>query len=544
MNSSKSSDLIGHWPLLGDSKNAAANSMHANPAGNVSFDADGAVFDGRGAKLVIEDAGSCFGRGDFTLSARIRIDAGEAESIGDIAGKFDPATRTGFNWSVVDHGGVTCASSNYRNLNFSFDAGTTPQWSNCGRPGNAGLICALTAHRGELYAATSEFGETDIGRVFRYAGKQQWEDTRIPCTANTVCGLASIDGVLYASSGRYDPRNSSLPMLGNLNEQTRIWRLEPDGTWRDCGNPCPTSNDLYNLAIYRGRLYGTPSYSRGLYRLEADGSWTKCAEGYPRFLSLCQWRGHLYGASNKGLRHQGPPPERKITFTLLPDSDGVYRYDDRTDSWTGCGKIPNEDQMYSFAVHRGALYTGTWPSAKVFRSVSGMGWEDCGRFHPDEKEVMGMCIYNGMMYAGTLPAADVYRYDGDHNWTNVGNVDQTQGVKYRRAWSMAVHDGRLFVGSLPAGNVYAMNVGAVAGDSHQLTTGWHHVAAVREGGAARLYINGQLRGRSEGSAGNLDLTNRAPLTIGLGAHDYFRGKIADLRLHGRALAKDELQSLE
>jgi hypothetical protein len=227
----------------------------------------------------------------------------------------------------------------------------------------------------------------------------------------------------------------------------------------------------------------------------------------------------------------------------LPDSDGVYRYDDRTNAWTGCGKIPNEDQMYSFVVHRGAIYTGTWPNAKVFRSATGIGWEDCGQFHPDEKEVMGMCIYNGMMYAGTLPAADVYRYDADHHWTNVGNVDQTQGVKYRRAWSMAVHDGRLFVGSLPAGNVYAMNVGAVASDSHQLTTGWHQVAAVREGDKAILYIDGQLRGQSKAIAPHLDLTNRLPLTIGLGAHDYFKGKMADIRLFGRALQPREIGTL-
>lgn len=60
---------------------------------------------------------------------------------------------------------------------------------------------------------------------------------------------------------------------------------------------------------------------------------------------------------------------------------------------------------------------------------------------------------------------------------------------------------------------------------------------------AKVYINGQLRGKSDAYAANLDLTNRAPLTIGLGAHDYFRGKMADLRLHGRALAEGEIQSL-
>lgn len=543
MSSSKSTDLIAHWPLQGHSKNAVSDALHGTPKGNLTYDSHGAVFNGRDARLVIQDSESRFGRDNFTLSARIWIDAGEAESIGDIASKFDPITRSGFNWSVVDHGGVTSASSNYRNLNFSFDAGTTPKWTDCGRPGNARLISALTAHRGELFAATSEFGDTEIGRVFRYAGNQQWEDTQLPCKANTAFGLASIDGVLYAATGRYDPRNSSLPLVGNLNLETRVWRLDENGKWHDCGNPNPESEDLYNLAIYRGRLYGAPSYSRGLHRLEADGKWTRCADGYPRFLSLCQWRGHLYGASNRGLRHQGPPPERKITFTSLPDSDGVYRFDDHTNEWTACGKIPNEDQMYSFVVHRGELFTGTWPNCKVFKSATGIGWEDYGQFHPDEKEVMGMCIYNGMMYAGTLPAADVYRFDGPHRWTNVGNVDNTQGVKYRRAWSMAVHDGRLFVGSLPAGNVYAMNVGAVASDSHQLTTGWHKVAAVRDVNTARLYINGQLKGQSTADVAQMDLTNYLPLAIGYGAHDFFKGKMADLRLFGQAIQKHEIESL-
>jgi len=333
-----------------------------------------------------------------------------------------------------------------------------------------------------------------------------------------------------------------MPDVGNMKEEMRAWRLDAGGKWQDCGVPCAGNGELCMLGIYRGQLYATPSFRRGLSRYDGDRTWAVCAEAYPRFLSLCQWRGHLYGASNKSLRELGPPPEREIRFIMLPDADGVYRYDDGSDAWAGCGDIPVETQMYAFAVHRGALHTGTWPSSKVYRSSTGVGWEDCGRLHPDEKEVMAMCVYNGMLYAGTLPAADIYRLDADAHWTKVGNVDSTPDVKYRRAWSMAVHDGGLFVGALPSGHIWEMRTGAIASDSHQLTTGWHHVAAVREGSTAKIYVDGQMRGQCLSDA-SLDLSNRMPLTIGFGAHDYFRGKMSDLRLYGRALQHEEVQRL-
>lgn len=538
---------VGDWPLKGSLINACGDRWHGQAMGNLCFSPDGAVFDGRSARFEIRQVDDLFARGDFTLSADIRIDSAEAESIGDLATKFDPLTRTGFNWSIMDHGGVTSASSNYRNLSFCFDAGSAPQWSDCGRPGNALHICALTVHLGRLYAATFEHGDGEIGRVFRYAGNQRWEDSGVPCKANSVFSLASIDDVLYAASGRYDPRNSALNDTGNMNEETRIWRMDDSEKWQDCGSPRPEGDDLYMLGIYRGRMYAAPSFSRGLYRYEHGQRWTVCAESYPRLLALCQWRGHLYGGSNKALRTLGPPPQREIRFTMLPDADGVYRYDDTTDAWTGCGPIPTETQMYAFCVHRGSIFTGTWPSARVFRSTSGIGWRDCGNLHPDEKEVMAMCVYNGMMYAGTLPGADIYRYDGGERWTQVGNVDSTPNVKYRRAWSMAVHDGTLFVGALPSGRVHAMRTGVAATDSAQMPNdgAWHRVTAVREGATARIYLDGQIRAESAAAkSSNFDLINSLPLQIGFGSHDFFRGKMANLRLYDCALSSRQIGQMD
>jgi hypothetical protein len=40
-----------------------------------------------------------------------------------------------------------------------------------------------------------------------------------------------------------------------------------------------------------------------------------------------------------------------------------------------------------------------------------------------------------------------------------------------------------------------------------------------------------------------DLSNRVPLTIGFGQHDYFKGKLRDLRMYGRALTDAEIREL-
>lgn len=532
---------VGHWPLTGHCDSIVPSKLSITPPKAMRFDG-AALFDGKSTALLVNGVSKSFGKDGFSLSVHIHIEPNDASGIGDIASKFTPATRTGFNLSVADHGGVTSASSNYRNLNFSVDADTTPHWEDCGRPGNARHICALTVCNGDLYAATFEHGDGEIGHVFKYKGNRRWEDTGLPCSANCAFGLAAIDGVLYATSGRYDPRNSALPDTGNMDEQTRVWRLTPSKAWEDIGSPPAAEDDLYNVGIYRGKLYATGSFHRGLYRYDDEHGWRACSFPYPRFFSLSQWRDELYAASNKSLRTLGPRPEREIFFQSLPDADGAYAYNDRNDVWRGTGEIPVETQMYGFCVHRGALHTGSWPTCKVFRSACGTGWTDIGALHPDEKEVMAMCVYNGMMYAGTLPAADIYRYDGDHEWTRVGNVDATTGVKYRRAWSMAVHDGQLFVGALPSGHVHAMRTGAVASDSHQLTAGWHHVAATFDGRISRLYVDGKLRSEAQ-SAQPLDIANDAPLLIGLGAHDYFKGKMKDLRLYDGPLAEGDITHL-
>ena len=58
------------------------------------------------------------------------------DAIGDIAGKYDPETRRGFNFNIKRHSGVTSSHSNDRNLHFGIDSGVLDEaWTDCGRPG-------------------------------------------------------------------------------------------------------------------------------------------------------------------------------------------------------------------------------------------------------------------------------------------------------------------------------------------------------------------------------------------------------------------------
>src|SRR5437763_11482787 len=109
---------------------------------------------------------------------------------------------------------------------------------------------------------------------------------------------------------------------------------------------------------------------------------------------------------------------------------------------------------------------------------------------------------------------------------------------------MAVFQGRLFCGTLPSGRVHALDVGAVVSHDHELKSGWRHLAALRQGQHLKLFVDGKhvaTSARFDPAA--FDLTNNRPLTIGFGAHDYFRGSLSDVRLYERALEAEEIAAL-
>jgi gamma-glutamylcyclotransferase (GGCT)/AIG2-like uncharacterized protein YtfP len=222
------------------------------------------------------------------------------------------------------------------------------------------------------------------------------------------------------------------------------------------------------------------------------------------------------------------------------DGGRVYRYDG--EAWKDLGQLGDNTQTYSFAVHRGRLCVGTWPSGKVYR-WNEERWEDLGRLG-NELEVMGMLVHNGHLYAGTLPLAEVYRYDGGQTWTRLKQLDATPDVKYRRAWTMAQYDGRLFCSTLPSGRVYSLEAGPCVTHDREFPPGWQHLAAVKHGGRLKLYVNGKLAAESRPfDPAKFDLTTDAPLRIGAGAGDSFRGSLSDVRLYRRALDEAELGAL-
>jgi hypothetical protein len=518
--------LLAHWPLASDFQDHTGHGH--NPAVHaVDFAAgsdgqdQGARFDGREGRLEISSSDSLrLGTGDFTVAGWIYTAEKLDDNLGDIASKFDPATRTGFNFGIMNYAGVTSNQPNFRHLQFGIDAGGTGgQWTDCGRPGNAVLIYGLAVFDGALYAGTCEAGAAESGHLYRYEGGADWTDLGSPHRSNAVSALAVHAGRLYAGVSRYRLRGSSLAESENPHLGGKVYRYEGDQTWTDCGQ-LPGVEAINGLVVYRGSLYASSTYApAGLFRYEGDTTWTDCGspEG-KRVEALTVHDGHLYATGY--------------------DEGAVYRYDGR--SWEHCGLLGDNTQTYSFAMYQGRMHVGTWRSGKVFEQAGDGSWADAGRLG-EELEVMGMAVYNGQLYAGTLPLAQVYRYAGDARWVLSGRLDHTPDVNYRRAWTMAVHQGRLFCGTLPSGHVYSLKAGECVTLDKELPAGWCHVAAVKDGGRLKLFVNSRLAAESDAfDPKQYDLTNDRPLTIGFGQHDFFHGRMRDVRLYSRALSAADL----
>ena len=532
--------LVGHWPLAGDTHDVSGNGNHGENRG-VDLTASGpdgrdgtaAVFDGRQSAMLVCDSPSLrTGSEDFALAAHIYTEAMVDDPLGDIATKFDPQRRKGFNFGLKRHSAACTSLANYRNLQFGIDDDALDSdWTDCGQPGRSTFVMALAVHEGALYAGTAETAEDHAGHVFRYVGDAQWEDLGPLDGANAVMTLAPYEDALYAGTGRLKLLGSSLPESANSQEGGKVFRRDGDA-WVDCGKMggergsyAEYAHDtVHSLEVFQGRLYGVPLYTQGLFCYEGDQTWTDCGSYGRRAFTLGTYRGALH---------------------LLDNGPGVYRYESGDDwtRWTRLAELSGVSQVYSLAVYQGLMVVGTWPEARVFGAAPDGGWSDMGRLG-EELEVMGMAVYNGKLYAGTLPLGQVYRYDGDGRWTCTGQLDTTPDVTYRRAWSTAVYDGKLFFGTLPAGRVMSLEAGRNATMDRALAPGWRHVAAVRRQGKLALYVDGEEVAASSAFAdASYDLSHGEPLQVGCGQHDYFNGRIADLRFYRGAPSAEEIRTL-
>ncbi|MBI3920934.1 MAG: LamG domain-containing protein, partial [Armatimonadetes bacterium] len=311
-----------------------------------------------------------------------------------------------------------------------------------------------------------------------------------------------------------------------------VYRVEPDGQRIPCGQPggedavpdeTPSTgyetgkaDEAVSLTVYRGKLYVTSHHRRGAFEYEGGQSW-KFVGPNERLMSFTIYRDRLYTLVNGG---------------------PVYRYEGEGE-WTYCGCPGQSTQTYGAVTYHGELYVGTWPEGEVLRYEGGETWTNLGRIGY-EREVMALALYNGKVYLGTLPMANVWRMDRE-SFTFMGNLDNTPTVFLRRVWSMAVYQGKLFAGTLPSGHVLSLQAGRMATHDAALKSGWHHIAAVREHGKLKLFVDAQLVSTSSPfNPEDFDVSNTQPLQIGFGNSQHFSGSMSDLRIYGRALSQEEI----
>jgi hypothetical protein len=278
-------------------------------------------------------------------------------------------------------------------------------WTDCGRPGKAVFIFGFAVHDGALYAATCEAHEGGAGHVWRYAGGDRWEDCGSPDGSNAVAALAVHDGALYAGTSRYDTTGSAMAASPNTTPGGKVYRYDGGTAWTFCGelsNPeTGTAATLGGLAVFQGALHATTLKQDGfgLYRYGGGETWAYCGNPGRRVLNPCVFNGALHMVS-----YDAP--------------GGPFRYDGKGFSYIG-GTItpPTSRTTASPCTRRVApvhLAGGPRLPPGPERRLA------AARRPGDELETMGMMAYNGKLYTGTLPSARVYRLDGADRWTPCG----------------------------------------------------------------------------------------------------------------------------
>jgi hypothetical protein len=548
--------LVGHWKLRGDCRDYSG---HENHGVNHGVDLETGTFDGVGTYIEVPNSKSLqLGTGDFAFCAWIYSEKELDDIVGDVMDKYDPATRRGVNLTINSSAGGYQSQGTDHHVHFGIDNAQRTDWKDCGRPNATSnyVSNSLTVYKGKLFAATTGGqDERDWRHVYCYEGGEVWTDCG-QVGDGKVEGVGPLivhNGDLYAvtttidwtriPNGDYDPG--------------RVYRYLGGTQWEDCGQPSD-SPTLNCIASYKGKLYvgGGPN-TFGVFVHEGGSEW-KPSKVFPSRESPLGLFPHAM------CRHNGK------LFVAYP---GAYAFDGN--EWTFAGETarPQQDwflQTHSLTLYRGKLHAGTWPEGEVTAYQGEEDWCVVGHVGAEGTEVMSMAPYNGKLYGGSLPYAEVCRYDGDYEWTSLkkfyapdgwrpgppGKMSKRDVNENSRVTSLTVFDGKLFasIGSstssvldAPAdvrGRVFSMEAGKVASYDDDLGHGWKHIAAVRNGGTLKLYIDGKLVAKSSSfEPAVYDLSTERPLRIGFGETEYFAGRMADVRMYKVTLDDEQIREL-
>ena len=526
-----SDGLYGHWQFEGDVRDVSIHDRKGIIHGKVDFATGGSdgfsypsiVFSGNDSWIEVPIAENIAAESNsFSISVWVNLENNSGEVPADIISQYNPENQEGFNLSLKTNA-VTTSLANFNQVHFGIDDNHASPWKSHGSPDKTKGAFSMADFEGSLYAGLAHPDKKKRGNVFRLNPVYQWEDVGSPDSSNSVMALAVYKEQLYAGTGKYRFAGSALAESDNLNTGGRIMRYDKEKGWISCGQ-LPNTEAVGGLVVYKGDLYASSLYHpAGFYRYGGDTTWVDC--GTPdgvRVVAMSVFGDYLYASSY--------------------DKSNVYRYDGV--SWTDCGPLGEDNtQTYSFATYRGELYAGTWPSGRVYKFEGLDQWKDMGRLG-DELEVMGMLVYNGQLLAGTLPLAEIYAYDKDTVWNKITRLDHTPDVTYRRAWTMAESRGRLFCSTLPSGEIFSFEKGKNALSPESLKSGWHHITAIKSENKLSLYIDGKKSAESaDFDTLSFDLNPTVPLKIGFGPNNYFKGKMADLRLYSKELNAEEIQLL-
>jgi len=547
--------LIGHWKLAGDCRDHSGSGNHGvNHGVNLS---DGS-FDGEASYIEVPTSKTLqLGSESFAICAWVHTAQDLDDIVGDVVDLYDPATRRGVTLTVNSSAGGYQSQGADRHVHFGIDNAQSSDWTDCGHPNPASnyVSNSLTVFDGHLYAATAGAqDERDWCHVYRYEGGRKWSDCGRVGDRKTagVVPLIVHDGALYAATSTYDWTR----VTDGDYEPGRVYRYDGGKSWTDCGQPSE-NRTLNGIASYRGKLYvGGGPQNWGVFVHQGDNQWqpsrTFSKEGRRRCFphAMCRHNGKL--------------------FVGFP---GVYSFDGET--WTFAGEpIPMDDremlQTHSLEIYQGDLWAGTWPEGKTAVYQGGQLWQETGRVGADGTEVNALAVYNGKLYGGSIPRAEVCRFDGSAGWTSLkrfyspagwqpglpGHASREEVQQWSRVTSLTVYGGRLFasIGSCTSsvldapidvrGKVFSMEAGKVASYDDDLGSGWKHLAAVRDGGELRLYVDGKLAATSTTfDPAAYDVSTDQPLRIGFGQSEYFAGRMADVRLYKGALAREQIRFL-
>lgn len=298
-----------------------------------------------------------------------------------------------------------------------------------------------------------------------------WNDDDVSIAKFATKGSTTNTGVLYKLDFLDSAPPSTIPGLYIIYDQTKIlarWDFDSTSIVQVAGDVPPGSFDTFETILYTNNQLFIGTDFGALAKWDGDDGWITLAPPYGTeedISDICMYRGELYGGTwpnGKLYKWNGTDSWTEVAGNISEDIyyiNNLFVYNDEiygtgwwdsgqlikwngTDAWEikTTLDLATADAITDVVIFENEIYAVSGADTTLLKWDGTNAWTIVAASYTGDEVIPCLAVFNGKIYAGTWDDGFLLEWNGTNAWVKVADTLDSNWYIYR----LFVHDNELY----------------------------------------------------------------------------------------------------